>query len=735
MFMRNPFIGSAAIMALVLIAGFGVPVFCETKPISEKAEVSIVDLRVTVLDKDGKPVTDLKENEFKVKDNDTLQSLVAAQLVSSGVATTSTNTTASSAPQALHQPRHFLLLFDLTYNDMIALKNARNAALQFVQQDLVETDDASIFTIDITEGVKMHMNFTRDKEQLSDALLNLRSTKGNNFLTDSAGLVRIVPEARGNQLKGTWIRKGMTYNPKDAANDESQSYHQQVKRNEVLDYRNSAGKYLTCLDAFAQSIDTMPGRKIFLLFSSGFDSKALGGQTLQETEEDTMNFMMGEFQKMDSAGREVDIQNIDLLQQAASHFSTSDCRIFCIDPSGNRQTSADSDTPADINFRNQTLLETLSSETGGQVIRHTNSYEEALGHVIESTSSYYLLAYSAPIGKSGKYHSIDVEVTRPGCRVSHRKGYFEDRPFEKYTSLERQLQVAAIINEARSPAGISITTTAFQLPMCRSEAAVAPRSAENSMYSIEGIVELPVSVLADMGSKKDEDIEFFLFAISEKNYDVISYSHGLGKAPATPHTADDEALDTVRGGLRYLGVVAVPKGTYKILGIARNLITGVCAVGSMSLNTTPQSQLTIASCLVSEGGEWMTVSSNKNGCSPLTFEGKLVAARAKPNVKSGEECLIVVTLNGLGRDPITGKPTADVSIKTIGEDGSATPLSGSQLLKGNWTKTNDYEMIFKVKLPSGLSDGTYWLDVQAVDRVGEKKAATRIPFGVGRTNS
>jgi len=700
----------------------------ENKPISERAEVSIVDVRVTATDSDGKPVMDLTESDFVVKDNGKKQNLVAAHLIGSGIEVTTPG--APKAPVTLRQPRHFLMLFDLTYNDLYALRNARMAALNFLRDDLAADDDVGVFTIDITEGVKMLMNFTRDREQVADALVSVDTTKGNLFLADSAGLVRLVPEERRPPVKQTWIAKGMDQGPKDIGAEETAFYHKLEKRSQVQDYRGAASTYLTSLRDFAKSVDVMPGRKAIMLFSSGFDEKALGGETLEEAEENSMYFLMGDFEKMDASTREVDSRNISMLEQAATFFSTSDCKVFCIDPSGNKDLSGSPDAPANAAFRNQTILEQLAAETGGEVFRHTNSYEEAMAKVSQATSAYYLLAFTAPQEKSGQYHEIDVEVRRPGVKITHRKGYYEDKPFEKYNSLERQLQIASVINEARSPAGIAVPTTAFVMPVCHRD---SPGSAQVSegVRHIEGIIEVPASALAQMGSHKGQDIEFFMFAVHEETRDVVGYSHGLARIPAG--LVEKEGG---KGGVRYLGVVTAPEGAYRILGIARDLQTGECAVGTSPVAVAPPEAFSVASCLLSEGGDWITVASNnKVGCQPLTFSGTLVAPKAEPALAGGQDCVVLVKVNGLARDPATGKPSMDLSVRVTDSQGTSAALKGYQFVSGNWLNSSDYEMMFRIKIPETLTRGMYTLDLEAHDRVTEKSALSRVGFEIGRIES
>jgi VWFA-related protein len=69
-------------------------------------------------------------------------------------------------------------------------------------------------------------------------------------------------------------------------------------------------------------------------------------------------------------------------------------------------------------------LQAFAEETGGFAVVNTNRLANAFDRIIDENSSYYVLAYYPPNPKrDGKYHNINVRVTRPGVTVRFRKGY------------------------------------------------------------------------------------------------------------------------------------------------------------------------------------------------------------------------------------------------------------------------------------------------------------------------
>ena len=61
----------------------------------------------------------------------------------------------------------------------------------------------------------------------------------------------------------------------------------------------------------------------------------------------------------------------------------------------------------------QDSLRTLSEETGGFAVVNRNDFSSAYERIVEDNSSYYVLAYYPPDARPGRYHKIDVRVSRP----------------------------------------------------------------------------------------------------------------------------------------------------------------------------------------------------------------------------------------------------------------------------------------------------------------------------------
>jgi VWFA-related protein len=76
----------------------------------------------------------------------------------------------------------------------------------------------------------------------------------------------------------------------------------------------------------------------------------------------------------------------------------------------------------------QDSLRTLAEETGGFAAVNQNMLGSAFGRIVDANSRYYVLGYYPPTAaRDGRFHRIEVRATRPGLRVSARRGYASPR--------------------------------------------------------------------------------------------------------------------------------------------------------------------------------------------------------------------------------------------------------------------------------------------------------------------
>ena len=90
-------------------------------------------------------------------------------------------------------------------------------------------------------------------------------------------------------------------------------------------------------------------------------------------------------------------------------------------------------------------LDMLAVDTGGLFLHNGNDLEGALRRTLEDQRGYYLIGYvpdSATFsGRTPRFHSLSVRMTRPGLRVRSRRGFFgqPDETREPATAANRMM--------------------------------------------------------------------------------------------------------------------------------------------------------------------------------------------------------------------------------------------------------------------------------------------------------
>jgi len=691
-----------------------------TQPLKEEAAVEIVEVPVYVTDKGGRPVTDLKQEEFAVFEDGKQRELLFAQLIGTGPS-------AEIPEGAVESRRHFVLFFDLTFNELQGLKRARDAAVQFVEKQLPPSEPVAVFEFSLVDGMKMCLNFTTDRRRIVDAIGSVGIIKARDFLADSAGLIRVPDRSEWAGLTSTRTAQ------EELAEDQLVTVKTGMSRLDTLAYRNIVKNYLIEVRDLARSLDVLPGRKYVVYFSAGFDAKVLGGQTLREAAEDTEKQIRGTFVGIDPAAREIDQGLISLLEAAMSGFSSSDCRLYCIDPSGTTMgvDVADTDPNRDVlaaSLRRQTSLDMFAIETGGKTFKNMNDLAGPLSTIIMETRQYYLLAYSAPPGKSeGDYHKIRVDVTRPGLDVKFRKGYYESKPFTRFSEIERNIQIADIVNKDshKDRLALNLQTLVF------------PPGAKDSQWKEFARVVVQLAVPGQQFGAIDKQIELDIYGFATlPGPTIVDYFHGRFKFK---EKGDLERL--ARGGVNYSDMLLLTPGQYKLKLVVRNNSTGDVATRDVSV-TVPNfgsPGLHMATpCFLAKGSDWINVRGfdparpperlkDVDVAYPLSFRDQAVAAKIYPNLADKGEHLVLVKLFNVQQNPATRKPAASIDWQVVDSEGRVEGVPEFALTQSTQQPGNSYELLFKVATKD-LSNGLHWLRLTAFDPIAKTSVVDSIPF-------
>src|SRR4029450_8647251 len=97
--------------------------------------------------------------------------------------------------------------------------------------------------------------------------------------------------------------------------------------------------------------------------------------------------------------------------------------------------SAENRSAQHVSLSDNESLYSFAESTGGRAISNTNNPEALVPVAFQESGSYYPIGFqSSDVTPSGRFHKIDVKVSRSGVDVKTRNGYYasakESRPGE-----------------------------------------------------------------------------------------------------------------------------------------------------------------------------------------------------------------------------------------------------------------------------------------------------------------
>lgn len=391
---------------------------------------NLVQFDVTVTDKNGKPVPDLKPEDFEISENGQRQEISNFSYIA--VAGSATNVAPSKSmakpdplappiPPAKLAPEEVRRTIALVVDDLgLSFESAtyvRKALRKFVEQQLQPGDLVAV--IPTGGGVGAMQQFTSDKRQLLAAIERMRwNPSGRGGLSGFEPLRYDEPKPPADKT--------------DAANFEGD-------QDDYFEQSDAVGT-LGSINYIVRGLRDLPGRKSIVLFSDGFALVDTKGNTNGRT-----------------------ISGLDRLVDAANRASVV---IYTLDPRGvpiYDLTAADDISGvgfrgaraipirrSQARFDSLTGMILLSDKTGGFNIRNNNDIVDGLKQIIVDQSGYYLIGYQPDAGtfdpKRLRFNSFKVKVKRKGLQVRYRSGFIgitdeKSRPAPPVTTNQKMVKV------------------------------------------------------------------------------------------------------------------------------------------------------------------------------------------------------------------------------------------------------------------------------------------------------
>jgi VWFA-related protein len=393
----------------------------QTREVEEEIRVILRLIDITAKDSQGNFVTDLRKDEFILEVDgkrlpiDTLDSYYPEPPV----------VTEDEEIEVVEVPgtpaRYLILFFDRSYSSARGIRQAKDAARKFIENNLRINDYVMVAGFD--RGLKIYQDFTRNSGLLLAAVEQVKQGfHGFSF----HGRKEIAAQFLQNQLNAP----------------------ESIKDTQKLEAEYDARLYLNSLSLLARYLKTFRGRKTLVLLSQGSPQLTQilpttdvmraatendqSGSTATDPGEDTREIGAYDPRKVKYSVPEFEKELTEKLYSTAREFNNSNVIVYPIDLAGIRFGNNSSFEEGDYSS-----LKFFADETGGEFFLNSNDISRQLERANREISHYYVLGFSSEEAINGEQHNIRISTTRPGVSIRHGKAFVSPKKFETFSFYER----------------------------------------------------------------------------------------------------------------------------------------------------------------------------------------------------------------------------------------------------------------------------------------------------------
>ncbi|MDP9361463.1 MAG: VWA domain-containing protein [Acidobacteriota bacterium] len=367
--------------------------------VSEKVDVKVINADVSVVDAAGKPVTDLKQSDFEVFEDDKPQKITNFALVNRAA-----SSGAARTPADVQLRRRVILLVDNNFIDKSDRDNALRTLDQFIDTTFDGGYDWALATI--AEQLEIIQPFTTDKRAIHAAIAKIRNSATTSFseLMDRSVLDDSLFQQRGLGTPAAFESRERT------------------NRNT----RALANTTRGLIDA-AHVFSATEGKKLAILITGNIDLNSAFSAFDTGSDRELQDLKTKSEKLIDMIVREANAANMSIhIIRAAAHQNAVPQHDVAYHSSGSGVEGVNMTSGSDV--RDTSSPWAIAAGTGGLFLA-SNNVRESFDTVDAAAGTFYLLGYQPDHAEDRQYHRIDVRVNRPATRVVHRRGYL-DLPVE-----------------------------------------------------------------------------------------------------------------------------------------------------------------------------------------------------------------------------------------------------------------------------------------------------------------
>lgn len=463
-------------------------------------------IQVYVMDEAGNPVLDLEKSDFVLYDNNELKNITDFE--KHVLAKTEIKTEEKVAPESLSRMnRKFLILLDILGNDQVGIIQSKEAALYFIDSQIQPGDEVGIISYTPLSGINIHTYLTSDHDKIKKAIqeakeIPISKEKDPNW-----------DDLRQKEEQEAGARHGFTPEPESAV---MKYFLEPFEIKGLRDIKKSPLIQIRELSELAKALRYIPGIKHIMFFSGG------GHQKFRE-----------------------------LYKRLGMELAEANCIVHTINSMGTRAHILGPNRPR------KESLEILAKASGGKFFEDVSDYEVISEDIQNLSGNYYVLGYYIGEKWDGRYHKIKVDVKRAGCQIYSQGGYFNPKPFSRFSEFEKKLH---LIDLALSDKPYFQDPT--EVPL-----AALPYS-HTKEFNCVLLSELPINYLRGSQGQKLELINLIL----DEEKKIIDSSRG-----------EVDYSELRQEGSYQYSILSLNPGKYECRVILRNLTTGKGAIGSSTV--------------------------------------------------------------------------------------------------------------------------------------------------------
>ena len=667
--------------------------------VRDKAGKVIPDLKKSdfTLFEDGKPQT-ISVFEFQRLEGDTLLPPVpaskpvagtpaptpAAPVVPAPKRPATAPTTATAAPVIRYQDRRLVaMLFDYSTMQIPEQNRIQEAALKFVREQMKPADVVEIMYAG-TGPLKIVQDFTTDKDRLEEVV--------KSFQIGAASELAGVAGNGGDNTTGE--DTGTAFNA-----DETE-----------FNIFNT-DKQLATLESAAKMLAAFPEKKALLYFSSGISKSGFDNQASLEKAVNAAKRSNVNIYPIDARGLVASAPAGDA--SAAASRGTS------------ALTGAQMQSQRDRFNDSQETLSTLAVDTGGKLFVDDNDLALGMEKARDDISSYYIIGYySTNVKMDGKYRRVEVKLSKDiQAKIDYRSGYFGEKEFKKFTSTDKEDQLAQALMLGDPLTDLSLTSELDYFRLARDR------------YFVPFSVKIPGSEIALAKSKGNSQTEFdFIGQVRDEHDKMVAAVRDGIRIKLSEKTAAQLSSSPIA----YDTGFTLPPGKYKFKFLARENETG--KMGTYETNFTIPDLAPNQTGLKTSSVIWSNQREALNDAL-ASADNKKKLIESDPLVQEGQKLIPSIThVFRKDQNLYVYLEVYDPGVNTATAGNEKPSVAATLSFYRGKTKTFESQPVrldafalkraqtLPIKLQAGLSQlatGRYTAQVNIVDETGRKFAFAR----------